>query len=465
MVVLKFGGTSVADADAIGRAAAIVAREEPPIVVVVSALAGVTDRLLSAAALAASGEIDAALGAVAALRARHVEVAAVVSDSEDGGALREAIADTFAQLDSVTRGCFVLRELSPRALDAIAAAGELLSSRIVTSAFRRLGLPSVWVDARQVILTDAEFTAAAPLTEPTSIRVDREIRARVERGLVPVVGGFVGATADGDTTTLGRGGSDYSAAIIGACLDAREIQLWTDVDGMLTADPRIVPAPRPVPHLSFAEAYELAYFGAKVLHPATIEPAVARNIPVRILNSRRPDLPGTLISGTPSADRRPLTAVACRRGVTVIDVTSARPVRPHDFQTRVFDVLRRLKTRVAVVSASGARVSIAVDEDEDRRLLALERALGEFADLACHRDLALVSVVGDRLQADPALVADVLTTLGDVSIRMMSQPPSGRTISVALRQDELEAAVSRLHARFFERGTPDYMAPSIGAGV
>jgi len=301
---MKFGGTSVADPDAINRLIAIVAQQiakdsQPP-VVVVSALAGVTDTLVAIEQLAEEGAGEPAAHELTALLDRHIAVATAVTTASRDAVVAD-VRREFDELIGLVHALAVLREVSPRSRDAVMAVGEVVSSRIVAAAFADRAIGSAWVDARTVLVTDAEHTAAAPDMDATCARVGERLAPIVRAGNVAVLGGFIGATAAGITSTLGRGGSDYSAAIFGACLGVDEIQIWTDVDGMLTADPRIVPQPRLVPQLSFAEASELAYFGAKVLHPSTILPAVTRNIPVRILNSRRPENTGTRITGEAAA--------------------------------------------------------------------------------------------------------------------------------------------------------------------
>jgi aspartate kinase len=266
-------------------------------------------------------------------------------------------------------------------------------------------------------------------------------------GHIPVMGGFVGATREGVTTTLGRGGSDYSAAIIGACLGAGEIQIWTDVDGMLTADPRLVADPYVVPHLSFAEASELAYFGAKVLHPATIQPAVARNIPVRILNSHRPQARGTLITGRRPPSDRPLTAIASKRGVTVVSITSTRMLMAHGFLRRLFEVFEKWKTPVDVVTTSEVTVSVTIDDR--RRLPAIVEALSQFAEVESEHDMAIVCVVGEALQTDPQLIGQVLQGVGDIPIRLVSQAAARSNVTFVIREADLPAALGRLHQKFF----------------
>jgi aspartate kinase len=269
----------------------------------------------------------------------------------------------------------------------------------------------------------------------------------IDGGQVPVLGGFVGATPAGHTTTLGRGGSDYSGALVGAGVDATEIQIWTDVDGMLTADPRLIPQARLVPQLSFAEAAELAYFGAKVLHPSTIHPAVERNIPVRILNSWKPDAAGTLITADPPVSATPLTAMAAKRDVTVVDVTSDRMLMAYGFLRQVFEVFERFRTAVDVVTTS--EVSVSVTVDDRRNLDAIVEALSEFAEVVVEPEMALLCAVGDRLRNEPGIGARVIRVLEEVPLRMISQAASRRNITVILRQGDLQHAMQRLHEEFF----------------
>jgi len=458
MKVMKFGGTSVADQPAIERLIALVRAERQAEaqteggdargpVVVVSALSGVTDRLLGVAALAGSGDVEGARASLQDLRARHIKVSEVIREP----ALRQPVVDElnreFDELQRVVSALAVLQEVSPRWLDALAAMGEILSSQIVAAALTSHQLPASYVDARKAIVTDGEHTAAAPQFEATTVALMTHADPPLAAGRIPVLGGFVGATVTGMTTTLGRGGSDFSAAIVGACLGASEIQIWTDVDGMLTADPRIVKHPQVVPHLSFAEASELAYFGAKVLHPATIQPAVARNIPVRILNSHRATARGTLITGERPKSDRPLTAVASKKGVTVVDITSTRMLMAHGFLRRLFEVFERFKTPVDVVTTSEVTVSVTIDDA--RRLPAIIEGLSGFAQVEREDQMAIVCVVGDGLHDDPGLAAQLLGSIGDVPLRMLSQAASRRNITFVIRESDLPAALGRVHEKFF----------------
>ena len=458
---MKFGGTSVADRAAIERLVSIVraARQvsiqpEAPDwrgpIVVVSALGGVTDRLLGVAAEAGAGDQEGALTNLQVLRERHLEVAGVIAAEADRAGVEAFINHEFNELERVTGALAVLREVTPRWLDAVAATGELLSSRIVAAALASARLSAAWVDARRVILTTADHTHAAPLMAETTAALAATVNPLLSARRIPVIGGFVGATHAGVTTTLGRGGSDFSAAIVGACLGATEIQIWTDVDGMLTADPRIVPNVRVVPHLSFAEASELAYFGAKVLHPATIQPAVASNIPVRILNSRRPhDAIGTLITRDRPPSTEPLTAVASKTGVTVVDITSTRMLMAHGFLRRIFEVFEAHGTSVDVVTTS--EVSVSVTVDDPRRLPRVLADLASVADVTREDEMAIVCAVGDGRQADPTVVSRLLAAVGGVPIRMVSQAAARRNVTLVIRAADLETALTRVHDRFFSQ--------------
>ena len=349
-------------------------------------------------------------------------------------------------LRAVLTAVAILQEASPRSLDGLVAAGELMSSRIVAAALSEAGIASVWIDPRHVVITNASHTSATPLPDAIRAAAAQQIAPHLDAGRSVVIGGYVGATENGITTTLGRGGSDYSAALVGAALGCREIQIWTDVDGMLTADPRVVADPLVVPVLSFGEASELAYFGAKVLHPSTILPAVERGIPVRILNSRRPESPGTSIAASVSPART-LAALACKRRITVIEVTSTRMLMAHGFLRRLFEVFERHQTAVDVVTTS--EVSVSVTVDDDRHLDAIIEALREFAEVSVEREMALLCAVGDSLRSDPALSVRVLASLEGFPLRMVSQAASRRNLTVVLNERDLPRAMNRLHELWF----------------
>jgi aspartate kinase len=452
-IVMKFGGSSVVDAAAIERVAGLVAAEHarrPAPVVVVSALGGVTDRLLALCDLARRGEGAAVAEGIGAIVERHTSEAArldivVEAFSRDIAPDVEEVRSALAAIERARRSDAAL-------MDVVAAAGELLSSRLVAAALARRSLPASWIDARTAIVTDDRHTAALPLLDETTAAAGDAVLPVLDGGGIPVLGGFIGRTAEGATTTLGRGGSDYSASLVGAAIGASEIQIWTDVDGMLTADPRLVHEAEIVRHLSFAEAAELAYFGAKVLHPATIFPAVSRNIPVRILNSHRPDSEGTLIVADPPPATRPFAALAGKTGITVIDITSTRMLMAHGFLRRVFEVFETHETAVDVVTTS--EVSVSVTIDDDRNAPDIVAALLAFAEVSVEEQMAILTVVGDRLAIDTSLAARVLGSLRGFPLRMVSQAASRRNVTIVLPQSYLRAAMIHLHRELFAMAEP-----------
>ena len=450
-LVMKFGGTSVADAAAISRVVDIVARAaaQPPLVVVVSAMARMTDELIATCELARQGQTGELEARVDAIEARHAAVARELlgHDQSEAASSLGAISSQCDELRSVLRSVAVLRELTPRGADRVVAAGELMSSRIVAAALRSSGVPAAWVDARRTVVTDHLHPAATPRLDETRVAAESEIRPVLDGGEVAVVGGFVGATAEGITTTLGRGGSDLSGSLIGAALRAREIQIWTDVDGMLTADPRVVSSAQLVAQLSFNEASELAYFGAKVLHPSTILPAVDGGIPVRILNTRRPESAGSLITPEAPPGDAAITALACKRNISVVNITSTRMLLAHGFLRRVFEVFEHHATSVDVVTTS--EVSISMTLDDDRRLEAIAGELRTFAEVKVDRGMAILSAVGDNLTREPHVAVRLIAALDGFPLRMVSQAASRRNLTVVLADSDLPQAMTRLHQEFF----------------
>ncbi|MEK6768303.1 MAG: lysine-sensitive aspartokinase 3 [Gemmatimonadota bacterium] len=448
MIVVKFGGTSVGDADAIRRSAAIVrTRLDRKPIVVVSALAGTTNALLAIAEHAVKGRLIVAVREVEGLRERHLTAADdLLGSGAPADEVRGEISATCDELASLAEALSVLGHVTPRSQDAVAAIGEQLSPGLVTAAFAACGLPVELVDARRVMITDEQFTRATP--KPDAIaRAGREtLLPLVEQGRVPVLGGFIGATEQGITTTLGRGGSDYSASLIGAALEVEAIEIWTDVDGMLTADPRVVPAARLLEQVRFDEASELATFGAKVLHPATIAPAVGRGIPVHVYNSRRPDGKGTRI--TTDAPRRPVTALAGRCGVAVVKVQSSRMLHAHGFLGRLFEIFARHQVAVDVVATSEVSVSLTVDGAA--RLDGLVVDLATLGDVSVERNRAILAVVGAGLGDHSVTMARAIEALGDIPVRMVSLSATGINLTIVVDDDRLEPAMRRLHAALLE---------------
>ena len=451
MIVLKFGGTSVTDAAAIRRATAIVqSRQARAPMVVVSALGGATNLLYEIADQAARGQLIIALRTVEALRTRHLDEAdALLGTGREASDVAGEMSAMFDELASLAGALSVLGDLTPRSQDAIAAIGEQLSSILVAAAFRQAGLPAVHVEARQVMITDDNFAKAEPQPEAIAEAARRLIAPVVRDGQIPVLGGFIGSSAaTGVTTTLGRGGSDYSAALFGAALQTEAIEIWTDVDGMLTADPRVVPAARLIERIGFDEASELASFGAKVLHPSTIAPAVRLGIPVYVLNSRNPASPGTMI--TFDTPRRPVTAIAGKSDVSLVKVRSPRMLLTEGFLRSLFDVFERHKTSVDVVATSEVSVSLTVDDASHLDALIVDlRALG---DVAIERNRGIVAIVGAGLSDGGVSMARALQALGDVRIYMLSLSATGINLTIVVDDEQVQPAMQRLHAEFFERG-------------
>ncbi len=451
MIVMKFGGTSVGDAERI-RALAQLAREraarQP--VIVVSALSGVTNRLLGAIDAAERGDEAALATDMSWLRERHARVigALELPPAEHEAATRR-MEDELRIAGDATRGILLLGERTPRATDRVAAAGELISHVLVAAALRAQGLPAEPVDPRDLMITDARFGEAEPDRAALRGTAGRLLGPVLARGGMPVTGGFVGATPDGRVTTLGRGGSDYTASLLGAAMDADEVEIWTDVPGMMTADPRVVACARTLPRVSFDEAAELAYFGAKVLHPATIRPAVERSISVRILDATHPDLGGTLVDASGEAGSEPrVRAVAWKRGIATVAMDSPRMLGAHGFLARVFAAFERHETPVDVVTTS--EVSVSVTVDRLLRLPDIEADLGAFCDVRVQRDRALVCLVGRGLLESPKLVAEVLATVDPVPLRMFCLGSSDINLTLVVDAADAESVVRRLHARFLE---------------
>jgi aspartate kinase len=452
VIVLKFGGTSVGDAEAIDRAATIVrGRIAGRPLVVVSAMGGATNALLAIAEQASKGQLIGALRGVEALRERHLTaVDALVPDRPAADELCGELSAMFDELARLAEALSVLGYATPRSMDTVAAQGEILSSHLVTAAFRARGIPAALLDARQVIVTDDRFMRAEPQAEPIAEASRRLVLPLIREGQVPVMGGFVGATADGVTTTLGRGGSDYTASLVGAALQADVIEIWTDVDGMLTADPRVVDGARLIERIRFDEASELATFGAKVLHPSTIVPAVRRGIPVYVYNSRRPEGRGTLI--TADAPRRPVSAIAAKTAITVVKLRSTRMLLAPGFLRTVFDVFERHRTSVDVVATSEVSVSVTLDDTSNVEALLVD--LSALGDVSVERGRGVVAVVGAGLSDGGEALARAFAALGGVRVHMASLSATGINLTLVLDGDQVTPAMRRLHDAFFGDGQP-----------
>jgi aspartate kinase len=458
MIVMKFGGTSVQDAAAMNRVAEIVKSKlglKPA--VVVSAMAKVTDALLGIARVANERRFDQAAKLIGSLADRHLQVAReLLNPSNELESVEGAIGEHFAELVGLARSVATLGELTPRSLDAISSFGERLSSLIVAAGFRSRGIPAELIDSRDVLITDRNFTAASPDMRETEKRARARLLPVIADGRVPVAQGFIGSTPEGITTTIGRGGSDYSAAIIGATIGADSIEIWTDVDGLMTADPRIVAGARRIRVVSFAEAAELSYFGARVLHPSTVLPAVERRIPVHIFNTNNPSCEGTLIAAEPKRSQNTIKSIAVKRGVTIINVASTQMIMAHGFLRTIFEVFDRHQTSIDVVTTSETSVSMTLDNTD--RLGAILKELNCIGEVNVDPAKAIVCVVGDNLKFTPGVAARLFRALGDINVNMISQGASVINLTFVINDKEIERAIGLLHADFFRECDPAVFA-------
>ena len=456
LVVMKFGGTSVEDAVAINRTAKIVggrlAKGLTPIVIV-SAMARVTDQLLAAANAAGRGDRAGALAITARLRNRHLETASVLVSGDCKVGICKWIDTEFDGLDEVLRGLSAIGELTLRISDMVVSTGERLSSRMIAEAFRQSGLDAVYVDARQCIVTDSQHGKAIPQDHLIEQRLRQQVLPQAEGGRVCVMGGFIGSTEKGVTTTLGRGGSDFTAALVGGGLDAGSIEIWTDVNGIMTTDPRICANALRVKTISFEEAAELAYFGAKVLHPATILPAVRKNIPVFVLNSKNPANEGTRIISLPPHCRSPFKSIAVKRRLTIIDVVASRMLMSHGYMKAIFDVFDKHKCPVDMVSTSEVSVSLTVDSND--KLPDIAADLSQLADVKYEGRKALICMVGENIRGQNGIAARVFQAIRHVNVRMISQGASEINMSFMIEEDDAEEAIRSLHEEFFADPDPE----------
>ena len=447
---MKFGGTSVEDAKAMERTAAIVAGRRKRglgAIVIVSAMAKVTDQLLAAASAAGRGDRAGALAIAARLRNRHIDTAADLLNAERLLVLRVVLDHEFDALDDLLRGIAAVGELTPRTNDLVVSFGERLSSRMVADAFEQRGLNGIHVDARTCIITDDHYGKATPLEAAIEEKLHAHVLPLVEAGKTPVMGGFIGATATGITTTLGRGGSDYTAALVGGGLHAGAIEIWTDVNGIMTTDPRICPDALRVKTISFEEAAELAYFGAKVLHPATILPAVQKSIPVWVLNSRNSENEGTKITAMAPKCASPFKSIAAKKRLTIIDVVASRMLMSHGYLKAVFDVFDRFECAIDMVSTS--EVSISVTVDSNQRLPEICAELAKIADVKMEGHKALICLVGEDIRGHNGIAGQVFSAVSHVNVRMISQGASEINMSFMIEEEDVEEAIRSLHAVFF----------------
>jgi aspartate kinase len=447
VIVAKFGGTSVANAAAVARLIDIVRRRAPekPLVVV-SALAGVTDALLELARQGETEDSESIHTAINGLLDRHEQIARTLPGA--AAALDPILADAeLLRRDLVDlRG----RAATPAQLDSIAARGELWSSRLVAAALAGAGIEVVWADIRTIMITDNRFTRATPYVQVINQRARECLRPICAAGQIPVTQGFIGSTATGTPTTLGRGGSDFSAALLGAALEAERVEIWTDVDGLMTADPRIVPSARTLTAASYEEAAELATFGAKILHPATALPLVRAGIPIVILNSKHPERTGTTIEPEAVIEQigdSPIRSISWKQGITVINIRAPRMLGAYGFLRALFEVFERHETVVDVLASGEVSISLTI---EDRsRLAQLTRDLGELGEVWIEERRAVIAVVGIGLRNTPGLAGRVFNAVWPANVEVISQGSSSINMTFVVREEDGPDVVRRLHREFF----------------
>ena len=451
MIVIKFGGTSVGDATRVASAIDIVAerREQHPIIVV-SALSGVTNDLVAASEAARDQQPDLVHEIIDRVRQRHEDVALqlVQQKADFFDSFVRQLSKQIDQIKTILSGIALLGEITDRAKDKVVSIGEKLSSVLFAYSMMMRNLPGEHVESEEVIWTNDSFGCATPLMDRTRDAAAKTLLPLTERNRIPVMGGFIGRTVNGATTTLGRNGSDYSAAIVGAAVGADEVQIWTDVDGLLTCDPRIVSDARVIDLLSHEEAAELASFGAK-LHPRTLEPAIAAGIPVRVLNTANPTSPGTLITRDGVEAGTGPRSIARKRHVTVVHMTSNKMLGAHGFLARIFAAFEEEEISVDLIATSEVSVSVTVDERHN--IESLEERLRKFAEVEIIDEQAIVAIVGRNLLADSLVASRVFDALRGIPTKMISLGRSGLNLSIVVDDRDSERAIQRIHAALFEQ--------------
>ncbi|MBN1278527.1 MAG: lysine-sensitive aspartokinase 3 [Chlorobium sp.] len=455
MAVMKFGGTSVGNARAMQQAIDLVVREKKngaPLAVL-SACSGITNKLVRLAEASGRSALDEALVIAAEVRQHHLTIAdELITTPAVKSEVTSKIGEYVSKLEMLARGVDIVGELTERSKDMFFSFGELLSTTVFAAAMKEQGHIAEWIDVRRVMITDDNFGFARPLSEVCEANTSAIIRPLLEAGTIVVTQGYIGATTSGRTTTLGRGGSDFSAALFGAWLGDNAIQIWTDVDGVMTCDPRLVPEARSIRIMTFSEAAELAYLGAKVLHPDTIAPAVEKNIPVYVLNTWHPDAKGTLITDDPErlagmSYGGLVKSIAVKKGQCIINIRSNRMLGRYGFMTELFGAFSRYGVSIEMISSSEVSVSVTVDDKcFSEELLQDLRALGQ---VDIEHAVATVSVVGDNLRMAKGVAGRIFSSLRNVNLRMISQGSSEINVGFVVEEMDVNEAVNTLHHEFF----------------
>ncbi len=434
------------DAEAFERVAKIVAEQTSP-VVVTSAMSKVTDALLGAFELAKKDEYQQGFDSLQPHFERHIEVAKTLLSDEQLAKFFDELEKSKQELSEI------LHRVSRRSLplqllkDVVVSYGEQLSSRLLAEVCKAKGLNARHADSRRLIVTDDEHGSATPIWNETERLIQLELQPLIDAGEIPVMGGFIAASRSGETTTLGRGGSDYSAALVGAALRASVIQIWTDVTGVLTTDPRIVPEAKTLPVLSYEEASELAYFGAKVLHPKTIQPAVDYSIPVRVCNSHQPHEAGTMILAESGVSANKIKSIAYKKGITILRISSARMLGSYGFMSALFQIFERHRTVIDVISTS--EVSLALTIDNTDSLEQVVKDLERLGKVETEANNAVICIVGEGLRTTSGLASKIFSTIKDVNISLISHGASSVNLTFVVKEDEVANAIKQLHKEFF----------------
>ncbi|HVP18447.1 MAG TPA: lysine-sensitive aspartokinase 3 [Spirochaetia bacterium] len=444
MIVLKFGGTSVQNAEMMDSTLQIAERQiERGPVLVSSAMSKVTDQLQEIARLLGSGKESEAEAILSSIEARHRDCARSFLTKSNLSACERDLAAVTSELHAFIKALSMLKEWSKRSNDAVLSFGERLSTIILLHRARERGMTAKLYDSRDLLKTDDVFTQATPIEDLTNKLISSRVEAAP--GVLCILQGFIGSTTSGATTTLGRGGSDYTATIVGAALRAEEVQIWTDVSGIMTSDPRIVKSARTIPQISYREAAELAYFGAKVIHPSTIQPAINLGIPVWVKNTFRPDDEGTKI--IPRADGNGLKAIACKKGITLVNINSSRMLFAYGFLRRIFEIFEKYQTPVDLITTSEVSVSVTIDNPAAVNNIA--RDLSEIGTVGVETDKAIVCMVGQDLWKDTAFLARVFGCIKKTPLRIISLGASDINLSLVVSAEDTESTVVRLHEEFF----------------
>lgn len=451
MIIMKFGGTSVKDADAINNAIEIVrTRLIKKPVVVSSATAKTTDSLIRLGKTACIGDEKRTNETFDELKERHLNIVnGLIQDSKLKRELTNKISSIFNELENIVNGIFLLSELSPRSLAKVSSFGEIISTNIISIAMTDKGIANEWVDVKKFMMTNNDYQNAEPLFNEIKEKAPQILKPVIDSGKVAVTQGFIGSTNEGITTTFSRGGSDFTASIIGMAMDAEEIEIWTDVDGVLSADPRIVEAPKIIDEISFKEAAELAFFGAKVLHPSTIVPAVEKNIPVRILNSKNPVNSGTMIRGDVQENGFAIKSITSKKDIKVINIYSPKMLFAHGFLRRIFEIFDKYKTSVDLITTSEVNVSLTLDAYD--KVDDIMKELSEFSEVKMEDDKSLICIVGNNMKYEKGIEKKIFQVLGDYNISMISQGASVINLSFVVKRDEMDSVIKTLHKEFFEQ--------------